>query len=313
MKLGSIMCGAAIAAFSIGCGGKEEPAIIDDFPADTTVPASANVSWQLEETMIDAADEAQICHYLDETTEEMWVTSFDSAQGKFGHHLIIFKARITEPPGTIRDCTSAEDMVRLSPIISSVQFGLERFPEGMAIRIPRGTQIVLQQHYVNTTDKPIRVRDVAWMETVPAEQVQIPAGFFGLGNIDFELTPTPGVEQTVEFDCFAPRDMKILLAGPHMHEWGVRFSAKFGRPEALDEIIKVDPWEAWMRDEPPVTNWSKEAPYELAEGSMMKTSCTFNNTTGKKLIFPHEMCATYGYYFPAPNGSEEFTCGGSSN
>ena len=60
-----------------------------------------------------------------------------------------------------------------------MQFGLERFPAGMAIKVPRGTQIVLQQHYVNTTTKPIRTRDVAWMEVVPKESVQIPAGFFG--------------------------------------------------------------------------------------------------------------------------------------
>src|SRR5687767_4301771 len=167
-----IVCGAAIAAFALGCGEKPEPSVIDDFPEDSTVPSSATMSWQLEEQVIEPG-EVQICHYLEPTTEEMWVTSFDSAQGKFGHHLIIFKARVTEPPGTIRECTSAEDMVRLSPIISSVQFGLERFPEGMAIRVPRGTQVVLQQHYVNTSDKPIRVRDVAWMETVPADQVSI--------------------------------------------------------------------------------------------------------------------------------------------
>jgi hypothetical protein len=308
MKL-FVVSGAAIAALSLGCGeSTPEPSIIDDFPESRVVPVNATQSWELAEQIIEPG-EVQICHYLEPTTEEMWVTSFDSAQGKFGHHLIIFKARVTEEPGTVRECTSAEDMVRLSPIISSVQFGLERFPEGMAIRIPRGTQIVLQQHYVNTNLKPIRTRDVAWMEVVPKESVLIPAGFFGLGNIEFELPPT-GEEQTVAFDCIAPRDMQVLLAGPHMHEHGVRFSTHFGPPDALDEIIHVDPWEAWMRDEPPVTHWTKEAPYQLAEGSLMRTSCTFKNTSGKKLIFPAEMCATYGYYFPAPNGSEEFTCSG---
>jgi hypothetical protein len=149
------------------------------------------------------------------------------------------------------------------------------------------------------------------METVPAEEVTIPAGFFGLGNIDFEVPPSAtGEEQTVAFDCIAPRSMKVLLAGPHMHEWGTRFSTHFGPQDALDEVIHVDPWEAWMRDEPPVTHWSKEAPYEIGEGDILRTSCTFKNTSSKKLIFPTEMCATYGYYFPAPDGSEEFTCAG---
>ena len=307
MRFQSILCG--VAAFGLACESTPEPSMIDDFPENDLIPVSASESWRLEEQIIEPG-EVQICHYLDMTTEEKWVTSFDSAQGKFGHHLIIFKARVTEEPGTVRECTSAEDMVKLSPIISSVQFGLERFPEGMAIRIPRGTQIVLQQHYVNTTTKPIRVRDIAWMEVVPKESVQIPAGFFGLGNIDFEIVPGNGEEQTVAFDCTAPRDMQVLLAGPHMHEWGVRFSTHFGPSDALEEVIHVDPWEAWMRDEPPVTNWSKEEPYQIKEGDILRTSCTFKNTTSRKLIFPQEMCATYGYYFPAPNGSEEFTCAG---
>jgi len=311
MRLGLI---SGVAALAFACGGENmnDPAIVDDFPEDPTVPGFASQSWTLTEQVIQPGDEVQICHYQELTNEEMWVTSFDSAQGKHGHHLIIFKARVTETPGTVRDCTSAEDMVRLSPIISSVQFGLERFPEGMAIRVPRGTQVVLQQHYVNTSLKPIRVKDVAWMEVVPKESVLIPAGFFGLGNIDFEITPSPnGEEQTISFDCEAPRDMNILLAGPHMHEWGTRFSTQFGTSSAdFETIINVDPWEAWMRDEPPVVNWSKEAPYLLREGTIMRTNCTFKNDQASTLIFPKEMCATYGYYFPAPNGSEEFTCAG---
>ena len=44
----------------------------------------------------------------------------------------------------------------------------------------------------------------------------------------------------------------------------------------------------------------------------MRTHCTFNNTSGKDLEFPAEMCATYGYYFPAPEGSEAWTCAASS-
>jgi hypothetical protein len=299
---------ALLGALSFGCG-EPEPAILDDLATERP-PPEASQSWDLTEQIIQPGDDVQICHFLEETTEEMWVKSFNSFQGKYGHHLIIFKARITEKPGTIRDCTSAEDMIRLSPIISSVQFGLERFPDGMAIRVPRGSQIVLQQHYVNTSEKPIRVKDVAYVETVPASDVMVPAGFFGISDIDFELAPNATDVQRVAFECEVPRDMKLLLAGPHMHEWGTQFVAEMGPASGPTEVLRVDKWEAWMRDEPPVHDWGKDAPFELKEGDVMRTACTFKNTTSRKLIFPTEMCATYGYYFPAPNGSEEFTCAG---
>lgn len=65
-----------------------------------------------------------------------------------------------------------------------------------------------------------------------------------------------------------------------------------------------------MRDEPPVKDYGVETPLQLKAGDVMRTTCVFNNTTGRKLDFPHEMCATYGYFFPAPPGAEEFTCAG---
>lgn len=311
MKLRAITA-TALSTLVLACGGEStnEAPYIEDFAEAAEIPASATHSWELAEQEFPPGGDKQICHYLEPTTEELWVKAFDSFQGKFGHHLIIFKARITESPGTIRDCTSAEDMIRLSPIISSIQFGLERFPEGMAIRVPAGTQIVLQQHYVNTAEKPIRVRDVAYMETVPAEEVEIPAGFFGISDIDFELAPQADDVQKVAFECEVPRDMKLLLAGPHMHEWGTDFVAEMGPVDAMEEVIRIDEWESWMRDEPPVTKWSMEEPFELKAGDMMRTVCNFRNTTNKKLIFPEEMCSTYGYYYPAPSGNEEFTCAG---
>lgn len=311
MKLRAIPA-TVLTTFIAACGGNSasDAPYIEDFAEVPELPASATFSWELAEQEYPPGGDRQICHYLEPTTEDLWVKAFDSFQGRYGHHLILFKARITEPPGTIRDCTSAEDMIRLSPIVANIQFGLERFPEGMAIRVPAGTQLVLQQHYVNTSEKPIRVRDVAYMETVPRDEVEIPAGFFGVSDINFELPADPENIQRIAFECEVPNDMKLLLAGPHMHEWGTEFVAEMGPAGALQEVIRVEEWEAWMRDEPPVTNWSKEAPFELKAGDVMRTTCNFRNTTNKPLIFPEEMCATYGYYFPAPEGNGEFTCAG---
>ena len=48
----------------------------------------------------------------------------------------------------------------------------------------------------------------------------------------------------------------------------------------------------------------------LKEGDIIRTRCEFDNATAKALEFPSEMCASYGYYFPAPSGTEAWTCAG---
>lgn len=299
-------------SLAIGCGSEitaEGP--VNEYPTVPDRPTDPNVvRFDLTEQVVPAGKDIVLCHYLERTTDELYVRAFESFQGEHGHHLIIFKAVVQEEPGTVRDCTSAEDMVRFTPVISSVQFGLERFPDGMAIRVPRGAQIVLQQHYVNTSDKELRVKDVAFMTKVAKEEVETLAGFYGLSDIFFELPP--GEETTLSFRCKAPRDMNVLLVGPHMHEWGTRFRVTLTQATGTTELMDLA-WKANYRDEPPTLDYDKDRPLVLKEGDTIATECVFRNTTSKVLKFPEEMCATYGYFFPAVAGKDEFICAGEDS
>lgn len=280
---------------------------MEDFPTPPPVPAGAR-EYEFPEQIIQPGAEVQNCIFLDPETDDIFATALESYQGVYGHHFVVFYTAAPEAPGTVRDCSTVADMLTLIPAISSVNFGLEKFPEGMAVRIPAGTQLVLQQHYVNTSDKPLRVKDVMHLHIKTRDQVETLAGFWGVSKLDFSLPPD-GSEQIVEFDCVAPRDMKMLMAGPHMHEWGVRFKTSVIRGEAEpDTIIDVDPWLAEYRDNPPVQEFGEVTPLELSEGDIVRTTCVFKNTSDKALEFPSEMCASYGYYFPAPEGSETWTC-----
>lgn len=310
-------CLSLVLVLSAGCwpsiddGGPDEDAAVDDFPESIPEPAAGVRVIELEEQVIEPGTEVQLCYFFEPEAADLYAKALASFQGKFGHHAVLFRSVAPEPAGTIRDCTSLADMVNLIPVISSINFGLESFPENTALKVAAGTQLVVQQHYVNTGDQPIRVRDVLHLTVLPKEEVKTLAGFYGLGSVDFNLPPDGGVEQIVELSCAAPRDMNILLMGPHMHEWGKRIVTEVLRPEGPpSEVIRVDPWLAQYRDEPPVKEYSLEAPLVLKAGDVIHTTCVFDNTSDRELKFPSEMCATYGYYFPAPDGSEEWTCDG---
>jgi hypothetical protein len=323
----AVVAALALSLSTVSCAGDDDSADNgpDDQQADgepvddlAEIPPApeGSIEFRVDEQIIPPGSESQLCHFLEPLEEDLFANALVSYQGKYGHHLVLFTTVAPEPPGTVRDCTSAADMITLIPAISSINFGLSEFPDGTAIRIPKGAQLVVQQHYVNTSEVPIRVRDGMHLRVLPQQEVSTLAGFYGISDIGFELAVDPA-ERTVTFECDVPRDMNLLLMGPHMHEWGLRFTAEVGRPQAsgemaFEEVVRVDPWFAEFRDEPPVTEWGLEDPLALHAGDVLRTSCVFSNTSDEVLSFPSEMCATYGYYFPAPLGNEAWTCGAVS-
>ena len=93
-----------------------------------------------------------------------------------------------------------------------------------------------------------------------------------------------------------------------MHEWGTRYEALAGSPENLSSLLEVNTWLPVFRDEPPVTEWPLETPLVLHQGDIVRTVCQLENTTDSPLGFPEEMCATFGYYYPAIPGRESWLC-----
>lgn len=299
-----------IASLGLACGSSpEDVGAVEDYPIVPALPAGS-VAYEFPELTIPAGSDVQHCLFLEKTTEDMYVKAFRSYQGKSGHHILLLAAVVTDDPGTVRDCSSAEDMVRFRPVVSSERFGYDQFPEGMAVKVRAGTQLVVQQHYVNTTEHEIRVKDVAHMTPVPESEVETLVGFMGLSDITFEMPASPDV-QTMTFDCQIPFDAKLLVMGPHMHDLGVTFRTEMG-PAAgpLETKIDIPVWSAEYRDKPPLLKYTKDNAPDLKAGDIVRTTCGFKNTRDDSLTFPEEMCATFGYYFPAVDGQEEIICAG---
>src|SRR5688572_7037633 len=104
-----------VSFFACGTGGEDSETTgpMMDYPTQTEplLPGTA-LRIELEEQTIPAGKDLVLCHFLGKVDEELYVTAFESMQGKHGHHLIIFKARVPEAEGTVRDCTAPIDMLR---------------------------------------------------------------------------------------------------------------------------------------------------------------------------------------------------------
>jgi hypothetical protein len=80
-----------------------------------------------------------------------------------------------------------------------------------------------------------------------------------------------------------------------MHDMGQRFTVDVGPSvDALTNIYTVDPWQAQFRDNPPLNAYYNQ-PIHLPKGTVIRTTCEWQNTGDTTLQFPQEMCTTFSY------------------
>jgi hypothetical protein len=245
------------------------------------------------------------------TDSDHLVTIASGAQGGGGHHLFVFMAAIPRKTGDVFDCTQVEEMVTLRPLIAplsptSPTFG-KVLPEGYAIRMPAGAQLVVQSHYVNIKTEAIKIRDVVNLEFADDATTVKEAAYWTETSTGFSI---PTGEHKVTDNCTMHGDLTVLSVLGHMHEWGKKFTFNVtpaGGTAPTTPTYAVDDWTAQYRDSPPLTLYPDNQPLVLHDGDVLTMTCEWNNDTGGDLTFPHEMCTTFGAYSPVrPEGF--FSC-----
>ena len=239
------------------------------------------------EVVVQPGEDKMLCLQVRNDQGDLAIDSVLGKQGAFGHHMAVFSTDDPQPPGTLFDCTSAEANAHLRWFAFN-----EDFPAGDAIRIPAGMAYVIQFHYLNASDLPILVRDVERLHLVSLDSVT--TWVSTMMALDLQLAITPGIS-TVSWDCIIPEDRDVLMLFGHMHELGASYSLELG-PDAssLTTVEAVDPWQPWLRDAPRVRNYF-DHPLHIGAGSILRTTCSWNNGGTATVHFPEEMCATFAY------------------
>lgn len=262
---------------------------ITDIRVPIPAPDPRYLDLVTPELVLQPGEERMYCYHQQNDVGDVAVRTLLGLQGRIGaHHIALFTTTDPKPAGTLEDCTSPEANAKLSWFVLTVS----ELPADHGIRVPQGMHYVLQFHYINATDSPLLVRDVARLERVDPASVKTWVSTLISTKIDLELPPGP---TTKSWDCVMDQDRDLLIACGHMHERGTRFTIDIG-PSAseLSNIYTVDPWQGWFRDSPPV-NYYYDKPIHLAKGSVLRTTCEWMNTGGTPIGFPAEMCTTFAY------------------
>jgi hypothetical protein len=285
-----LVCSVALS----GCGDGEE-----SVPAP--VPPANQLAFETGEFDVEPGDIFE-CFYLPvTTTEELAVNKAVGVQGPGGHHISVYYTDVHREPGH-HPCIDAE-MINWHLVMGAGGEGQSldqdqvSLPDGIAMKLPEGMQIVLQAHYINATGQTQRVNDRVVLTLLEPAEVDQYANTFVTNDEAFEIPPAS--TYTITSECTVQTDVSVLLMVGHMHERGSRYTL-----ERIDEsgatlaTIYDEAWLPQYTSHPPVLRATVADPMVLAKGTHLRQTCTWQNDMQTPLLFPDEMCLSFSFYLP---------------
>lgn len=225
---------------------------------------------------------------LDHDIDAKTLTAIQSAGA---HHISVYTTTTKQPPGTTRTCTD-DDMAtfRFSAGSGGEGTGLvNEAPGDLVYRMHAGSQIVLNHHYINSTDKVIDAQSVLNVEFADPNSVRVPAGEMAIVDTNLNLPPGPS---SVDISCTMKQDVKAWWAIPHMHAYGSHILYELVHNDTPQTLFDIA-WDPSYMFQPPQIRKDPTAPMMIATGDRIHVHCDYNNTTPSSLTFGIEMCVGF--------------------
>lgn len=279
----------AICVVAGACGGGD----------DGLDPDATELTFETGEFEVPVGD-SFTCFYTDSfSPRELSVYAATGTQGLGGHHIIAYYADEPRPVG-YHPCTD-EEMTNLHQLAGAAGaeggepvLGLR---DNLALRVPEGKQFVMQAHYINATDAPMRVNDSVTLMLMKPEDVRAYVNYFVTNDDSFEIPATSNYSHTTY--CTTQRDLDVVLTLGHMHEDGRQYNLDIvDGSDTVMSSLRDDSWQPSFTSHPPTTYYPADAPLHIPAGTRLRQRCEWDNTADRTVIFPREMCLSFMYYFP---------------
>ena len=289
LALSAAACGSSEKSTS----GSSNPEVLSDLTVVATPPGGE--AFYTPIFTIQPGQDITYCTYMEGLTDkDRRVHTTTGTQSKFGHHAIIFYATAPEKPHTA-ECYG-EGMVNLHQMLGATGGEGNAFwepPANVSTLVPKGSQMVIQSHWINTVEEPTRVQ--AMMVTIPGKTGPdaINAGSVAIVDTTFKIPPQGPYETFTECTFDRPHDLIMSLG--HEHEWGTHVFAEVTRTDGTTETLLDRPFVPHDTFAPPVDDHPLATPLKFAMGDKLRMTCQWENTTTDALQFPREMCVFFGY------------------
>ena len=266
-------------------------------------------------------NESYGCRLFQMPDEDLFVHEQTVNFSAGGHHILLYKTPYVEIPekdvngefvaaDEVHDCS---DGVTARWKVDSVLGGSEIFehpgmfrglPDGVAVRLPKKTVVVMSVHYLNASSIETEVDARVNLSTIAESEVRMEAGLLYLDNT-FLVAPAMRRSRAL-MRCPVSSDVFIMNLQSHMHARGVGFSARVW-PENGAGAEVVYETQKWL--EPPVMTY--EPHLALHAGDVLEMRCDFQNQETRAIGYgprsTDEMCQLIGPYFPRDEHFEKCT------
>jgi hypothetical protein len=286
---------AVLAVVLVGCGS-DGPEVLDGFDVPAPKPGEIQLLSPIVEDIAPGAD-ITLCHYIDfEADRDYDISDYQGFQSGGGHHVLLYTVANHKPPQT-KPCTE-DDMLNARYLAGGgAEGGKPEIPEGIVMRLKKGSQLLIQTHWINATDFPLRGQGAFNIEMGPASPASIVADLFTV--VSTEISIPPSSAGSTRGDCALGRDMSFFALGGHEHYRGTHVSITHTPLGGTPKMIYDHAWADHYESDPPRLQFTREAPFVGKHGDRFTIDCQYYNDTSETITFPLEMCVMFGYYFPA--------------
>ena len=276
-------------------GVVEDPRIDADTDDDPVRPISGlstgewtrliNQKWRL-----DPGTEGYWCKRVT-VASDVFIHAFRSAAPTGTHHTTLGKD--PGPDGTFRcsGFSTGTELVYGSGVGSSETV----FPEGVAVRIKAGDQLLLNVHVFDTSSEVLSGDSGIEVIALDPGSVKEEAALV-LAGLAGGLEVVPG-KSTQTGRCTLPADTTAFSVGSHMHTRGVhqRVTVHFATGDVAT-LLDRD------YDFGEQVSYPLEPPVLLLKGAFIEVECSYSNPTASTLFFGestnNEMCYAGIYHYP---------------
>jgi hypothetical protein len=227
-------------------------------------------------------------------TEDLYIKEFQPIAPLGTHHTLLSVNEEPTGPDGIEEC-GANDNGHVTLLGSGVgeNYSSGPLPEGVAYKIPKGSQVNLNLHLFNVQDDALEGVSGVKIRTTTADKVKQFAQVTLAGTVQLAI---PKGKSTSKGTCTLKNDATLFAVSPHMHQLGSHLKA-VAKPQGAEPVT--------LYDGPYDFNEQRQYPADmlkLSAGDTVEVECTYDNTTDREVMFGEssldEMCFIGLYRFP---------------
>lgn len=222
-------------------------------------------------------------------TEDIYVKAFRALAPSGTHHTLLLYGN-GKPDGEFPCGPTLEDSMIFA---SGVGTDALAFPDGVALKLAKGTQLLLNLHLFNTGGEAIGGVSGTQVQTVAAADVQQEAEMILPGPMNIVIPPNS--EHTLTHDCTFPATATIATIWPHMHQYGKHMKVVHQTAGGAT-TLHDGPYSFAEQKNYPIS------PVTIAGGDTIHIECTWLNPTPQMIFFgdstESEMCFVGLYRYP---------------